>query len=157
MFTTLLPGNRRPIVPCICLAWTAQKTQFLLYCCHVLKGRAFTGRRCSSVVACIRCRENVYEHFSVVIETAHMSQYVSSPYHIILLLQALSYYYPSTYVYVCVVVSLFFSGLPTKTLHAFFLFPLRATCPPAIEDIDLNIDCRENLNFQCMKLIENFG
>jgi hypothetical protein len=27
----------------------------------------------SSIVACIRCRENVYGHSSVVIETAHMS------------------------------------------------------------------------------------
>jgi hypothetical protein len=30
----------------------------------------------SSIVTCIRCRENVYGHSSVVIETARMSQYV---------------------------------------------------------------------------------
>jgi hypothetical protein len=43
-----------------------------------LKGRVYlpslrNGN--SSIVACIRCHENVYGHSSIVIDTAHMSQY----------------------------------------------------------------------------------
>jgi hypothetical protein len=33
----------------------------------------------SSIVVCIRCRENVYEHSSLVTETARMSEYLELP------------------------------------------------------------------------------
>jgi hypothetical protein len=81
MFTASLPNNRRPIAPCVCLVQTAQKTQFPLYCCHVLGGggggyRPSHRNDSSSLVARIRGRENVYGHSSSVIETAHMPQYL---------------------------------------------------------------------------------
>jgi hypothetical protein len=54
------------------------RKHFPLYCCHVLKGGVYRLSRrngSSSILACIRCRENVYGHSSIVIETAHMSRY----------------------------------------------------------------------------------
>jgi hypothetical protein len=50
VFTDSLPGNRRPIVLCVCLARTTKKTQFPLYCYHVLKVGVFTGRRIETAV-----------------------------------------------------------------------------------------------------------
>jgi hypothetical protein len=63
--------------PCVCLARTAQETQFPLYCCHVLSGGYSSGRLHSngrsSIAACFPCCGNVYGHPSVVIGTAHTS------------------------------------------------------------------------------------
>jgi hypothetical protein len=51
-------------------AWCGpHRKQFPLYCCHVLKGhfyRPSQSNSSSSIVACIRCRENVYGHSSIV-------------------------------------------------------------------------------------------
>jgi hypothetical protein len=69
VFTASLPDKGRPIVPCVCLARTAEKTRFPLYCCHVLKGDVYrpSGRNDdSSTVACIRFRKNIYEHSFIV-------------------------------------------------------------------------------------------
>jgi hypothetical protein len=58
---------------------TTQKTQFLLYWCHVLKGGVYRPSHrngSSSIVACIRRNENDYGHPCLDIETGHMSQYV---------------------------------------------------------------------------------
>jgi hypothetical protein len=54
-------------------AWRGpNRKQFPLNFCHVLKGGCLLPSHrngSSSIVACIRCRENVYGHSSVVIET----------------------------------------------------------------------------------------
>jgi hypothetical protein len=69
----------------LAFAWRGPtyKTQFRWYCCHVLKRGVFQPSHrngSSSIVACIRCPENVYGLSSNVIKTAHMSQYFTDPF-----------------------------------------------------------------------------
>jgi hypothetical protein len=45
----LLPGNRRPIVPCVCLAQTERKYSFPFIVFTLLRG-VFTGRRIETAV-----------------------------------------------------------------------------------------------------------
>jgi hypothetical protein len=54
-----------------CMAKTTQKTRFSTYFWHVIKGGVYRPshrKGGSSIVACIRCRENVYGHSFIVIE-----------------------------------------------------------------------------------------
>jgi hypothetical protein len=68
VFTGSLPGTQTSYFSVLLLGAESIENSFPTYSCHVLKGGTSHRNGSSSVVACIRCRENVYGN-------AHMSQY----------------------------------------------------------------------------------